>query len=104
MLNESISQSFRVLYCIFRKVDHDGEPNIIGSNFDVSVIDVGVIKGLKESIFMLVAKMTALLIKDDIVDLAFSPHLLSVNRTLFAWFSWFELLNGNRFESLIDSV
>lgn len=64
------------------------------------MLNVGVVKGFHKSVLVWVAEMTALLVK---VVLPLLPESLSVNRFPGKEFSRLKWLNGNGFESLIDS-
>jgi hypothetical protein len=69
---------------IFGEVEHDCQPDIVRSDLDFSMLNVGVVKGFHKSVLVWVAEMTALLVK---VVLPLLPESLSVNRFLGKEFS-----------------
>jgi hypothetical protein len=47
---ESISELFGVVIDVLGEVEHDGDPNIVGSDFHIAVVVVGAEKGAQKTV------------------------------------------------------
>jgi hypothetical protein len=86
---------------IFGEVEHDCQPDIVRGDFDVSVLDVGLVEGIQKSILVWVAEMAVLLI---IVDPSlFLPKDPSVFAAFLIKLSLLKFLYGYGFEVFVDN-
>lgn len=104
MLNKGFSKFFGAVGNILRKEYHYCKPNIIRSNLYISMLDVSIVKSLKETILMLVAQMAILFINMNCFDEISLPKIKPINGQTFVKLSFLQFLDRNSFIPLVYSI
>ena len=79
MFHKGCPQFFSVRIDIFAKKEHDGHPNIVRCNFDISMMNVCFVKGFEKSILMLFSYFATLIVKVNLVNFVLKPNGFSLH-------------------------
>ena len=101
MLNKSFPKLFGIIVDVFREVEHDGEPDVIRSNLDVSMVHISFVKRFKETVTVSIFKRAALLVAENLILSFLFPNIRSIFVFVVILFFPLEVLNRNSFEPLV---
>jgi hypothetical protein len=65
MIDECFSEGFSIIIGIFAEKEHNRHPNIIGSNLQITMIHISLVKSSKKSIITLLTQTTAFIIEEN---------------------------------------
>jgi hypothetical protein len=73
VIDECFSESFSIIIGIFAEKEHNRHPNIIGSNLQITMIHISLVKSSEKSIITLFTQTTAFIIEENFLCLLARP-------------------------------